>query len=76
MEKRISINPNVCHGKPVIKGTRVMVATIVGALGGGDSIEDVLEDYPNITREDVYAALTFAGELSGFEEIPYEIVKS
>ena len=76
MEERISINSNVCHGKPVIKGTRVMVATIVGALAGGDSIEDVLESYPNITREDVYAALTFASELSGFEEIPYEMMIS
>ena len=76
MEERISIIPNICHGKPVIKGTRVLIATIVGALAGGDSIEEVLEDYPNITREDVYAALTFAGGLSGFEEMPYEIMKS
>ncbi len=71
MNGRISISPDVCHGKPVIRGTRVLVSTILGALGGGDSIEVVLEDYPHITREDVEAALAFAGELSQFEELPY-----
>lgn len=65
--------PKICHGKPVIKGTRVLVSNILGALGSGDSIEDILEDYPNITRDDVYAALSFASELANFEESVYEI---
>jgi uncharacterized protein (DUF433 family) len=52
--------------------TRVLVANILGALGSGDSIEEVIEDYPNITREDVYAAMDFEAELSRFEEAPYE----
>jgi uncharacterized protein (DUF433 family) len=73
MNERIEVSPKICHGKPVIRGTRVMVCTILGALGAGDSIEEVLEDYPNITPEDVRAALAFAGELSGFEEAPYEL---
>lgn len=73
MNGRIWIDPQVCHGKPVIRGTRVLVSTILGALAGGDSIEGVLEDYPNITREDVCAALEFAGGLSRFEEMPYEV---
>jgi len=73
MNERIQIDPRICHGKPAIRGTRVLVSTILGALGGGDSIEDVLQDYPNITEEDVRAALEFAGELSGFEETPYEV---
>ena len=72
MNERIRIHAEVCHGKPVIRGTRVLVSTILGALAGGDSIEDVLEDYPNITREDVLAALAFGGALSRFEETPYE----
>jgi uncharacterized protein (DUF433 family) len=72
MHDRIAISPEVCHGKPVIRGTRVLVANILGALSGGDPIEDVLEDYPNITREDVLAALAFGGELSRFQETPYE----
>ena len=72
MNDRISINPNVCHGKPVVKGTRVMVSNILGALSGGDTIDQILEDYPNITREDVFAALAFGSELSNFETIEYE----
>lgn len=67
MERRISINPNVCHGKPVISGTRVLVSNILGALAGGDTIEQILQDYPNITREDIRAALQFGSELSNFE---------
>lgn len=73
MHERIELNPLVCHGKPVIKGTRVMVSTILGALAGGDTVEMILEDYPNIKREDIQAALAFASELSQFEDIPYQL---
>jgi uncharacterized protein (DUF433 family) len=72
MNDRISINPNVCHGKPVIKGTRVLVSIILGALAGGDTIDQILEDYPNITREDIFAALQFGSDLSNFETVDYE----
>ncbi len=74
MTERITINPAVCHGKPVIEGTRVLVSTLLGALAGGDSADQVLEDYPNITREDIAAALSFASELSDFQEFSYEAV--
>jgi uncharacterized protein (DUF433 family) len=50
----------------------VLVSTVLGALAGGDSVADVLEDYPNISEADVRAVLEFAGELSRFEEVPYE----
>lgn len=76
MNERVWIDPRICHGKPVIRGTRVLVSTILGALAGGDSVEGILEDYPNITREDVSAVLEFAGELSRFEELPYEVTSS
>ena len=72
MYERIQLDPKICHGKPVIKGTRVLVSTILGALAGGDDIKTVLEDYPNITGEDVLEALQFASELSQFEDLPYE----
>lgn len=65
MNERVWIDPQVCHGKPVIHGTRVLISTLLGALAGGDTIEAILEDYPNITREDVLAALEFAGEPLG-----------
>ncbi|MBK1827929.1 DUF433 domain-containing protein [Haloferula rosea] len=74
MNPRISIVPAVCHGKPVIAGTRVLVSTILGALAGGDSVEMILEDYPNIAREDIGAALEFASALSDYQETGYESV--
>ena len=57
MNDHIEINPLICHGNPVIRGTRVLVSQILGALAGGDSIDMVLEDYPSLSSEDVYAAL-------------------
>lgn len=74
MNQRIQIDPAVCHGKPVVRGTRVLVSTILGALSGGDSVETVLEDYPTITREDVAAALEFAKDLSDYQVSSYEPV--
>jgi uncharacterized protein (DUF433 family) len=58
--ERISIDPNVCHGKPCIQGTRIMVWLIVECLANGDTVEDVLKAYPSLTREDVLAALAYA----------------
>jgi uncharacterized protein (DUF433 family) len=55
--ERIEINPDICNGKPVIKGTRITVQTILEFLGAGDSIEEVLEGYPSLTRDDVLATL-------------------
>ena len=54
---RIEINPDICNGKPVIKGTRITVQTILEFLGAGDSIEEVLEGYPTLDRKDILAAL-------------------
>jgi uncharacterized protein (DUF433 family) len=59
---RISITPGVMGGKPCIKGTRLSVEHILAYLGAGDTLEDVLESYPFITREDVLAALAFAAD--------------
>ena len=73
MHERIVLDPLVCHGKPVIKGTRVLVGSILGALAGGDTIDMILEDYPHITHGDIVAALAFASELSQFEDVPYEL---
>ena len=64
---RIVIDPRIQHGKPVIRGTRVPVAAVVGGLAGGMSFDDVRNDY-GITDEDVRAALRFAAELIEQEE--------
>jgi len=71
MTNRIEIDPLICHGKPVIKGTRVMVSTLLGALSGGDTVDMILEDYPNVSYQDIMAALAFASELTRFEEQAY-----
>ena len=76
MNERIEINAGVCHGKPVIKGTRVLVSQLLGALAGGDSIETVLSDYPSITADDIFAAFAFAGKLAQFEESSYDFCRA
>jgi uncharacterized protein (DUF433 family) len=67
MEDRIVIDPKICHGKPVIRGTRTPVALVVGSLAGGMTFEDVQREY-SLTVEDVRAALKFAGELVDKEQ--------
>jgi uncharacterized protein (DUF433 family) len=72
MNTRISIDPKVCHGKPVIKGTRVLIGNILSALAAGESFSEILEDYPNIEQKDIIAALEFGSELSNFDTVYYE----
>lgn len=66
---RISIDPAICHGKPVIKGTRVPVANILGALAGGSSRTELLQDYPSLTDNDISAALAFGKHAVEFEVV-------
>jgi len=62
--ERIELNPDVCNGKPVIRDTRITVHTILGFLSAGDSIDDVLAGYPQLTRADILACLDYARRLS------------
>lgn len=71
LNERIEINPAVCHGSPVIRGTRILVSQVLGALSGGDTIEDILSDYPGLSSEDISAVFEFAGNLARFEDVPY-----
>jgi uncharacterized protein (DUF433 family) len=66
----ISIDPRVCHGKPVIAGTRILVSQILSAIGSGESRDSLLRNYPSLRNEDIDAAIAFGGELARFEEIP------
>lgn len=61
-QDRIVVNPQILVGKPVVKGTRLSVEHIVGLLAGGWSMEEVLDSYPHITKEDVLACLAYAHE--------------
>jgi uncharacterized protein (DUF433 family) len=65
---RISIDPEVCHGKPCIKGTRIMVSIILDYLKGGETAQEILSQYPTLTEEDVRAALSYAAWLAHEEE--------
>jgi uncharacterized protein (DUF433 family) len=65
VEERVEINPLICNGRPVIRGTRITVQTILEFLGNGDSIEAILQEYPSLSREDVLAALQYSSKLMG-----------
>ncbi|MBO3464204.1 DUF433 domain-containing protein [Aetokthonos hydrillicola Thurmond2011] len=69
---RISIDPNICFGKPCIRGHRIPVSLILDRLASDVSIEEVLEEYPSIEREDILACIAYGAEMSRdvFVEIP------
>jgi uncharacterized protein (DUF433 family) len=62
MKERIECDPDVMMGKPVIAGTRITVELIIEKLAAGESMAQVLEDYPVLTEEDIRAALAFAAQ--------------
>ena len=64
MDERIIINPKVCHGQPCIKGTRIPARQLLGMLANGDTVEELLEEYPSLTREDIFACLNYAASLA------------
>lgn len=68
MHERISIDPNICHGQARVKGTRIPVHQVIAMLGSGDTIEELLEEYPSLKREDILACLDYAASL-GEEQI-------
>lgn len=67
MDERIVIDPEIHHGKPVIKGTRVPITRIIGGLAGGMSVDEITREY-DVREEDVRAALAYAGKLIEEEE--------
>jgi len=65
MSERITVNPDICNGKPVVRDTRITAQTVLEFLAAGDSPDDVLEEYPSLTRQDVQACLDYASRLMG-----------
>jgi uncharacterized protein (DUF433 family) len=65
---RVSIDPRVCHGKPCIKGTRIMVSILLDYLKAGETSEEIRRQYPTVTEEDIRAALAYAAWLAHEEE--------
>ena len=72
MHKRISIDPDVCHGQACIKGTRIPVSQILGMLANGDSIDSLLKAYPSIEHEDILACFEYAALLAEEQITPIE----
>jgi len=66
---RISINPDICHGKPTIRGLRYPVENMLELLASGMSIEDILNDYEDLEKEDLLACLEFAARLAQVKSI-------
>jgi uncharacterized protein (DUF433 family) len=71
---RISIDPNICFGKPCIRGHRIWVSLILDLLAGGATVEELLEEYPDIEREDILACMAYGAEMARdcYVEIPLQ----
>lgn len=64
MHERITIDPNICHGQACIKNTRIPVHQIIHMLANGDTIEELLKEYPSLKRNDILACLDYAASLA------------
>lgn len=73
-QERIQVDPRVCHGKPCIKGTRVMVSVILDNLAAGESSAAILRSYPSLQSADIPAALSYAAELARERIVPVPVV--
>jgi len=68
--QRISIDPQICFGKPCIKGTRIWVSLLLDQLAGGTTIDELLTEYPQLAREDVLAAIAYGAEVTRERIVP------
>ena len=71
---RISVDPNVCFGKPCIRGTRIWVSLILDFLASGMTIKEIIEEYPQLTEDDILSAIAYGAEMSRerYVEVPAE----
>jgi uncharacterized protein (DUF433 family) len=65
----IVVDPKICGGKPTIKGTRIMVKNILGMVAGGYTVDRILQEYPELTREGISAALKYASDVIDEEKV-------
>jgi uncharacterized protein (DUF433 family) len=76
MNERISLDPKICHGQACIKGTRIPVHQVIRMLANGDKADDLLEDYPSLRIEDIYACLNYAASLAEEQITPIDMLES
>ncbi|HWZ43868.1 MAG TPA: DUF433 domain-containing protein [Candidatus Saccharimonadales bacterium] len=74
--ERISVDPNICHGQACVKGTRIPVHQIVRMLANGDAAEDLLSEYPSLSREDIMACLDYAAALTEEQVTPIQVANA
>ena len=74
MLERISVDPKICHGQACIKGTRIPVHQILHMLANGDTIDELLEEYTSLEKEDIFACIEYAASLTEEQVIPDEVV--
>lgn len=68
-QERITITPDICHGKPCIRGLRYPVSTLIELLSSGLTVEEILSDYRDLEHEDILAVLMFAARLAGTKHL-------
>lgn len=66
---RIAADPKICHGKPCIRGTRILVSVILDNLAAGLTVKEIIAEYPELKSEDVKAAIAYAAELAREEDL-------
>ena len=69
MDERITVDASVCSGKPCIRGTRILVRNVLGMLAGGYTVDRILGAYPELTRDDVEAAIEYASRVVDEEKV-------
>ena len=69
-QERITVSPDVCHGKACIKGTRIMVSVILDNLADGAGMDEILRSYPGLKGEDIQAAIGYAADLARERVVP------
>ncbi|MFH1741827.1 MAG: DUF433 domain-containing protein [bacterium] len=69
-KERILVNPNVCHGRPCIKGTRIWVSLILDLLASGSTVDEILNEYPHLKPEDIQSCIAYGAETARERFIP------
>ncbi len=69
LTEKIEMNPEICNGKAVVRGTRIAVETVLGYLSAGDSVSDIIAGHPNLTRQDILACLDYARRLGAVRSV-------
>ncbi len=63
MQERIVIDPEICNGRPTIRGTRITAQTVLEFLAAGDTPQDILDEYPTLTHEDILACISYSARI-------------